>query len=173
MFRNSKTIFIISLIFFLTIFGGIFYIQTGNKRTEELNGEIKIDLYTASETQLTKIPGIGPKTAKKIIQYREKYGFSSVKDLMKIKGIGEKTYEKIRKYVYLSKSKIILKKKEKKNINNITYEELIEIPGIGPVSAGKIIEYRKYTKIRNEEDLKNIGLTNSQINKLKGVVEFE
>ncbi|HPO15509.1 MAG TPA: helix-hairpin-helix domain-containing protein [Candidatus Hydrogenedentes bacterium] len=58
-----------------------------------------IDLNTASETELDSLPGIGPKTAEKIIEYRQENPFTSVDDLTNIQGIGEKKLEAIRKYV--------------------------------------------------------------------------
>jgi len=43
------------------------------------------------------LPGIGMKTAEKIVQYREKNGdFKQVDDLLLIKGIGDKKLNKIR-----------------------------------------------------------------------------
>lgn len=64
------------------------------------NGSEVINLNTASEEDLCKIPGIGPKTAQKIIDFRSKKGrIRSLKELMEIPGIGEKTIEKIKDYV--------------------------------------------------------------------------
>jgi competence protein ComEA len=65
-----------------------------------------VDLNTADAAALTKIPGIGPATAQRIIEWREQSGpFRQVEDLMKVKGIGEKSLEKLRPYVKVSKSK--------------------------------------------------------------------
>ncbi len=53
----------------------------------------KININTASVDELIKINGVGEKTAKSIISYREEYGrFSETKDIIKVSGIGEKTY---------------------------------------------------------------------------------
>jgi len=62
----------------------------------------KIHLNTASATLLTKVPGIGTKTAALIINYRQKNGpYMSVQDLIEIKGIGPKTLQRIEKYLRL------------------------------------------------------------------------
>ncbi len=57
----------------------------------------KININTASESELTQLTGVGPKTAASIITYREEISpFQTIEDLMKVKGIGEKTFEKIK-----------------------------------------------------------------------------
>lgn len=54
-----------------------------------------ININTASESDLDTLPGIGPSTAKRIIEYREKNGqFSTIEDIKKVKGIGDGTFKK-------------------------------------------------------------------------------
>lgn len=55
----------------------------------------KLDVNTATKSQLENIPGIGPATAERIIAARP---FGSADDLRNVKGIGDKKYEKIRPY---------------------------------------------------------------------------
>jgi len=56
-----------------------------------------------AKTIETALVGVGPKTAKAIVDYRAKHGaFKSVDDLAKVKGIGPKLIEK-------NKDNIILK----------------------------------------------------------------
>ena len=71
-----------------------------NNKSGPDNGKISIN--NASLEELQKIPGVGPVTAQKIVEYRENAGgFSSVDELLNISGIGEKTYKKIQDYVIL------------------------------------------------------------------------
>lgn len=57
------------------------------------------DLNTSSAKELEKIPGIGAKTAQKIVDYRAQHGpFISVEGLRRIKGITKINLQKIRKY---------------------------------------------------------------------------
>lgn len=64
-----------------------------------LEGEV-LDLNTASEADLTRLPGIGEKRAADIVAWREAGGgFAAKEELMEISGIGEGTYEKIAPYV--------------------------------------------------------------------------
>lgn len=56
----------------------------------------KININTASLTELMKLPGIGKKTAEKIIEFRRNYPFRKSSDLMNVTTIGEKKFEKIK-----------------------------------------------------------------------------
>lgn len=59
-----------------------------------------IDINTADKHTLTRLPGIGPHLAQRIIDYRREFGrFGSPRDLMKVKGIGPKKYESIKKNI--------------------------------------------------------------------------
>ncbi|CAG1065463.1 hypothetical protein BAC1_01044 [uncultured bacterium] len=59
-----------------------------------------IDLNKASVQELTLLPGIGEKTALRIVEKRaELKGFSSVEELMEVKWIGKAKLEKIRDLV--------------------------------------------------------------------------
>ena len=62
-----------------------------------------ININTATKTELDTLYKIGPKTADKIIEYREKNGrFKMKEEIMNVKGIGEKTYEKIKNSICVS-----------------------------------------------------------------------
>jgi competence protein ComEA len=59
-----------------------------------------VHLNTATIEQLDALPGIGPVTAQKIIDYREQHGaFSSIDDLDAIPGIGPARLEQLREQV--------------------------------------------------------------------------
>jgi competence protein ComEA len=56
----------------------------------------KVNLNTASVEQLTTLPGVGPKLAARIVEYRQKSGtFRSTQELINVKGVGEKSFAKI------------------------------------------------------------------------------
>jgi comEA protein len=63
-----------------------------------------VNLNTATSEELQQVPGIGPSTADKILQFRKSYGaFKSVDDLRAVRGIGPKRLEKMRKYLLVGK----------------------------------------------------------------------
>ena len=62
----------------------------------------KISINTATVEELCSLSGIGEKTAKLIIEYRENNnGFKYLEELMNIKGIGEKKFAKIKDQISL------------------------------------------------------------------------
>jgi len=59
-----------------------------------------IDINRANAEELDRLPGIGPKTAKAIVEHRTRNGpFSSVDDLLAVRGIGPATLAEIRNWV--------------------------------------------------------------------------
>lgn len=66
---------------------------------EGANPAARIDLNRASQSELETLPGVGPKTAEKILQFRALQPFSSVDDLRYVQGIGEKRLETLRPLV--------------------------------------------------------------------------
>ncbi len=62
----------------------------------------KVNINTASASQLETLPGIGPSLANKIISYREEKGpFQSLEDLMEVSGIGDKLFDNIKNNISL------------------------------------------------------------------------
>lgn len=59
-----------------------------------------IDLNSADASELAQVPGIGPKTADAIAEYRRAHGpFKSVEELGHVRGIGPKTLDKVRDHL--------------------------------------------------------------------------
>jgi comEA protein len=60
----------------------------------------KMDLNSASASELELLPHIGPVLSQRIVNYRKTKGkFQRIEDLMKVSGIGEKTFEKIKNFI--------------------------------------------------------------------------
>ena len=60
------------------------------------DGSERVNINTATASQLQMLPGIGPTLAERIVAYRDKNGvFHSIGELMMVPGIGEKKLESI------------------------------------------------------------------------------
>jgi competence protein ComEA len=64
--------------------------------------EKSININGAGINQLISLPGIGEKTAQKIVLLRnERSGFNNLEELKDVKGIGEVKFNKIKKFLYI------------------------------------------------------------------------
>ncbi len=70
--------------------------NTGNS----LEGNIKVNINTATKEELMKLSNIGESKAEKIIDYRTANGnFNSIEDIKKVSGIGDKLYDSIKENI--------------------------------------------------------------------------
>lgn len=83
-------------------FGSSAELQTNgdpNQPTTTTEGT-KVNLNAADQEALESLPGIGPRTAERIIAYRDEHGpFEKVEELMNVRGIGERTFLRLRELV--------------------------------------------------------------------------
>jgi competence protein ComEA len=92
MHRWAQTI-ILSLAAASLIFGAAAYAK---KRPPEH----PIDINTATVKELEELPGVGPTTAKAIVEFRTRAGrFQRVTDLLVIRGVSESKLKKMRPYI--------------------------------------------------------------------------
>lgn len=65
-----------------------------------------VNLNLATLDQLETLPGIGRKTAERIIEHRTKSGpFKRIEELMNVKGIGEKSFLKLKPMIVVTPPK--------------------------------------------------------------------
>ncbi|MEH7399831.1 helix-hairpin-helix domain-containing protein [Gottfriedia acidiceleris] len=71
-------------------------------RGDETKQNEMIDINHASQSDLEKIPGVGPAKAKNILEYIDQNGpFTSVEQLESVNGIGKKSLEKMTPYIVI------------------------------------------------------------------------
>ena len=65
-----------------------------------------VNLNTATAEQLEALPGVGARTAQRILEYREKNGgFKKAEELMNVRGIGEKSFLRLKSLVSVTPPK--------------------------------------------------------------------
>ena len=72
--------------------------QYSDESAQVIDG--KVNINNADSEVLTRLDGIGEKTADKIIKFREEHGdFESIEELVLVPGIGEKKLDAIREHI--------------------------------------------------------------------------
>ena len=153
-----------------------------NQQTEALRTGL-IDINKASAMGLQLLKGIGSTKADAIVKYRETNGsFIKKEAIMSVPGIGPATFEKIKDRLQIteksrdeSKQEEQHSEEERININRASRSQLETIPGIGPVKAGSIIEYRDLNgKFLDLSDLILVnGIGEKTLEKMKPMITID
>jgi competence ComEA-like helix-hairpin-helix protein len=97
-----------------------------------------LDLNTASAEDLERLPGIGPKTAERIVRYREKLGyFVSLDQLREVWGLREENLNRALPYLRVESRGRPL------SLRTASVEELAAHPYISWKLAKSLIRYRR------------------------------
>lgn len=71
--------------------------DTNKVNSNSQSNNKKININKATESELESLPGIGPSTAQKIINYRNEKGkFNNIEDIKNVSGIGDSKYNNIK-----------------------------------------------------------------------------
>jgi competence protein ComEA len=160
--------------------------RLGARPTEDAPPAPKVDLNRADRAELEQIPGIGPKLAGAVEAHRREKGpFRSVDDLRGVHGVGPQTVEKVRPFVRVDESAVEAEplRLERKpppspaprppaaprsaarklqpgdppvNVNTASSDELQSLPGVGPVTAQKLVDARSATPFKSADDLRRV-----------------
>ncbi|MFO0864858.1 MAG: helix-hairpin-helix domain-containing protein [Gemmataceae bacterium] len=71
----------------------------GTKTAKLMEGAKAIDVNSATLEELQRLPGIGVKLSKRMVDERTRKPFAELADLRRVSGIGPKTLEKMRPFV--------------------------------------------------------------------------
>lgn len=97
-FMVRTYLFLLAAAFFIAVQPTIANSQSaGPQSVAKPAGTNVVNINTAKATELEALPGVGVKTAARIVEYRQKNGpFKKVEELMNVRGIGEKSFLKLK-----------------------------------------------------------------------------
>lgn len=76
--------------------------STKESSSKSKSENLMININTANEEELQKLPGIGSSIASKIVTYRKENGkFNTIEDIKKVSGIGESKFNNIKNNIYV------------------------------------------------------------------------
>jgi comEA protein len=107
--KNTALCLLVICLVFVGFLGGFFLgrninhsdVQHGQKPTvtTQSNTE-KLNINTATASQLEALPGVGPVLAERIVAYRQASGaFTTTEQLLLVEGIGENLLETLSDYI--------------------------------------------------------------------------
>lgn len=142
------------------------------RRNAPLGSDERLDPNLASEVELDRLPGVGPRTARAIVEARDSLPFQAPGDLLRVRGIGEGTLARMEPHLELRATVPVRRPgggstaplapaggarggpPDPVNVNRASAEELERLPGVGPVLAERIVAYRRLAgPFRAPEDL--------------------
>lgn len=119
------------------------------RRDRAAAGPTPIEPNRADIVDWDRLPGIGPKTARRIVARRDEVGrYRAPEDLLAVPGIGPATLDKVQPYLTWSEQVAPVSagnssaSSQKPELNRVDARFLAELPGIGPKLATTIIRER-------------------------------
>lgn len=156
------------------------YKSYAEENSKNINRKLFVfDPNNVSAEQLLAL-GLKEKTASIFIKFRQKgFVFKKKEDLKKVYGISEKLYSVLEPYILINVAEKTIREnkpasKELKicELNSADSLQLLEINGIGPSFAKRIIKYRSLLGgYANTEQLKEVyGFTEEMYDKVKSQI---
>ena len=147
--------------------------KSSSKKQEEKAGEEPkpvekkaipiVDLNTVDSTTLVELPQIGPYTASRIVEFREKLGgFVNKEQLRDVKGMDEARFAAIQPYINLGAVEI-----RKVDVNRADFKTLVHHPYLSYEQVKRIFNQReKRGMIKNWEQLDALLKEEGEVNPL-------
>ena len=119
----------------------------------------KLDPDLVAAKELTRLPGVGPTLAERIVADREANGpFRSTEGLERVPGIGPATIRRLTPYLRFAGAPA---RPEPVDLNRADAEALATLPGIGPAKARAIVAWRlqhgPFRSVASLTDVPGIG----------------
>jgi competence protein ComEA len=150
------------------------YINIPNATVTESNklaaGQV-VEINTADSAKLTRIHGIGPAFAARIVEYRTRLGgFLQKEQLKEVYGIDEEKYASIAGQVSVNSARI-----SKIKINEVDFEGLRKFPYLTNKQTNAIIQYRlQHGNYHSITDMENIAILDALIlRKIEPYINFK
>ncbi|MBS7566434.1 helix-hairpin-helix domain-containing protein [Mucilaginibacter sp. Bleaf8] len=136
------------------------YIDIPAGKSKENRLYITVELNTADSAELTRLRGIGPGFAMRIIRYRQRLGgFHSKQQLKEVFGFDEGKYADVKDNVAVNARKV-----HKIDINRAELDELKDFPYFTYKQANAVIQYRKqHGNYESLKELHNIAILDDEI----------
>lgn len=158
-------------------------IESRERRSRPFAEGETIDPNVAEAEELDRLPGVGPSRALRIVREREENGpFVSVEDLARVSGIGPGSVERLRPFLRVEGTRagavaagggrgvagrngapavgrgaVSATPRPLVDLNRATAAELRALPGIGPVTARRIVDFRtEHGRFGRPEDLMQV-----------------
>ena len=167
------------------------------RRATPLTDGERIDPNSATEEDLDRLPGVGPAVAGRIVQMRQDRGaFTQASDLLSVPGVGPATLARIMPHLALpararvgAATRVLpgestripgrdtdsaLPNSDRLDLNRATREELQRLPGVGPVTAERILALRENLgRFRSLEELRSVrGIGSATIGRLRPLLSI-
>lgn len=132
------------------------FIYTSNK----LKPGETVEINTADSALLTRIHGIGPSFARRIVAYRKKLGgFINREQLQEVYGLDAEKYAEINNEIRVDASRV-----SKIPVNRVDIEQLRRFPYLSYKQANAVIQYRnQHGNYSSIDDMSRIAILNEDI----------
>jgi DNA uptake protein ComE-like DNA-binding protein len=157
-------------------------VSSEERANRPLQGNERIDPNRADAVELSRLPGIGPSTAGAIVEARDTGTvFRRPGDLALVRGIGSGTVTRLAPWLDLDDVPVVRRTRGARargsatptpfvDVNRADESTLVELPGIGPVLAQRIVFERRRGLFSTLSDLTRVsGIGPAMVERLQGL----